>query len=155
MTDAGVDRGTVVVELTIDAPVSRVYRAIADVGERAQWSAPSETAVIIYDEADFRVGGRDLVRCGARADPRYRVETRYVDIEAEHRVVQTETISEGGKLLAANLTTLELTPDGPRTRLKVTVQVASFVGASMIENTKAGHEGSLASLARHIAQAGS
>jgi uncharacterized protein YndB with AHSA1/START domain len=148
-----VDHATVVVERTVNAPLSLVYRAIADIGERTKWGAPSETAVVIYDEADFRVGGRDLFRCGAKADPRYRVETRYVDIVAERLVVQTEVIHEGDKLLAANVTTLELMPDGACTRVKVTAQVASFVGPAMIESTKAGHEGSLASMARHVERA--
>ena len=103
-----------------------------------------------YDEADFRVGGRDLARCGPREDPRFRVEARYVDIVPEQRVVSTETIREIDRLLAANITTLELRPEGRRTHVKVTVQVTSFVGPDMIKHTKAGHEGSLASMARHV-----
>lgn len=151
MTDISTDHGTVIVERTLHVPVSGVYSALADANMRAIWGAPSDTAVLIYDEANFAVGGRDLARCGAKEDPRYRVEARYIDIVAERRVVWTETIHEADKLLATNITTLELFPDGQRTRLKVTVQVTSFVGLGMINNTKAGHEGSLANLARHLA----
>jgi uncharacterized protein YndB with AHSA1/START domain len=150
MIDISTDHGTVVVERTLDVPVSRVYCALADARERASWGAPSDAAVFIYDEANFAVGGRDLARCGAKEDPRYRVEARYIDIVAERRVVWTETNHEVDKLLATNITTLELLPDGQRTRLKVTVQVTSFVGLGMIKNTKAGHEGSLANMARHL-----
>ena len=150
MTDVSTDHGTVVVERTLDVPVSRVFSAFADAKERASWGAPSDTAVFIYDEANFSVGGRDLARCGAKEDPRYRVEARYLDIVGERRVVWTETIHEVDRLLATNITTLELLPDGPGTRLKVTVQVTSFVGVGMIESTKAGHEGSLANMARHL-----
>lgn len=152
MTDNSTDHGTVVVERTLDAPVARVYAGFADPKVRASWGAPSDTAVLIYDETDFRVGGRDVARCGAREDPRYRVETRYIDIVHERRVVWTETIHELDKRLAANITTLELVPEGQRTRLKATVQVTSFVGVGMIENTKAGHTGSLANMARHFEQ---
>lgn len=150
MTDIVTEHGTVAVERTLDVPIARVYAAFADVKERARWSAPSDTAVLIYDAADFRVGGVDLMRCGARENPRFRVEACYVDIVKERRVVWTEMIREVDKPLAANITTLELIPDGQRTRLKVTVQVTSFVGPVMIENMKAGHEGSLASMARHL-----
>jgi uncharacterized protein YndB with AHSA1/START domain len=150
MTDISTDHGTVVVERTLDVPVLRVYSALADAEERAIWGAPSDSAVFIYDEANFAVGGRDLARCGAKEDPRYRVETRYVDIVPERRVVSTETIHELDKLLATNITTLELFSDGQRTQLKVTVQVTSFVGPSMINNIRAGHEGSLANMARHL-----
>jgi uncharacterized protein YndB with AHSA1/START domain len=52
----------------------------------------------------------------------------------------------------ANLTTVEFFPQGLRTRVKVTVQVASFVGAAMIENTRDGHSGSLANMARCLEQ---
>lgn len=150
MTDISTDHGTFVVERMLDVPVLRVYSALADAKARAIWGAPSDTAVFIYDEANFAVGGRDLARCGAKEDPRYRVETRYVDIVPERRVVSTETIHELDKLLATNITTLELFSDGQRTQVKVTVQVTSFVGPSMINNTRAGHEGSLANMARHL-----
>jgi uncharacterized protein YndB with AHSA1/START domain len=105
--------------------------------------------VFIYDEANFAVGGRGLARCGAKEDPRYLVEARYGDIVTERRVVWTETIHEVDKPLAINNTTLELFPDGRRTRLKLIVQVISFVGLGMIKNRKAGHEGSLTNMARH------
>jgi uncharacterized protein YndB with AHSA1/START domain len=150
MTGFSTAHDTVVVERMLDVRLSRVYAALANAEERARWSAPSDTAVFIYDEANFSVGGRDLARCGAKEDPRYRIEARYVDIVAERRVVWTETIHEVDRLLAVNVTTLELLPHGERTRLRVTVQVASFVGPGMIENTKAGHEGSLANMARHL-----
>lgn len=150
MADVSTDHGTVVVECTLNVPVARAYGAFADAKQRTSWGAPSDSAVFTYDETDFRVGGRDLARCGAREDPRFRVEARYVDIVHERRVVWTETIHEIDKLLAANITTLEFQPDGPRTRVKVTVQVTSFMGAGMIHNTKAGHEGSLANMAHYL-----
>jgi uncharacterized protein YndB with AHSA1/START domain len=151
MSDTTTHHGTIVVEQTIVAPVARVYAAFADAKERERWGAPSDTAVFRYEEADFRIGVRDVAICGAKADPRFRVDARYVDISPERRVVWAETISEAGKqTLAANITTFELAPDGERTRLRVTVQVTSFVGPGMIDNTKAGHMGSLASMARHF-----
>jgi uncharacterized protein YndB with AHSA1/START domain len=150
MTGLSTDHDTVVIERTVGVPVSRIYVAFADAKERASWSAPSDTAVFVYDEANFRVGGRDVARCGAKDDPSYRVEARYLDIVRERRIVWAETVHEGDRLLATNLTTLELFPDGKRARVKVTVQVTSFVGTGMIKNTKAGHESVLANMARHL-----
>lgn len=147
---ASTHHGTVVVERTINVPVAHAYAAFADEKERSRWAAPSDTAAFIYEETDFRVGGRDVARCGAKADPRFRVETRYVDIVPEQRVVSTETIHEQSTLLATNITTIEFFPEGSSARLKVTVQITSFVGNGMIENTKAGHTGSLANMARHL-----
>lgn len=151
MTEAATHHGTVVVERTIGATVARVFAGFSDARERESWGAPSDTAAFFYEKHDFRIGGRDVARCGAKADPRFRVEARYVDIVPERRVVWTETISEiGGATLAANLTTLEFLANGEQTRLRVTVQITSFVGPGMIENTKAGHTGSMASMARHF-----
>jgi len=152
MKQASTHHGTVVVEHVIDAPVSRVYAAFANSKEREAWGAPSDSTAYYYEEADFRVGGRDIARCGAKSDPRFIVEARYVDITHERRVVWTETIREADHALAANVTTLELISEGNRTRLTVTVQVTSFVGEDMISNTKSGHTGSLASMALHIEQ---
>jgi hypothetical protein len=55
-------------------------------------------------------------------------------------------------LLAANITTVESLPDGQRTRMKVTVQVTSFVGKGTIENTRVGHTGSLGNMAQYLEQ---
>jgi uncharacterized protein YndB with AHSA1/START domain len=150
MSAISTDHGTITVERILDAPVARVYAAFADPKAREAWAAPSDTAVFAYDEVDFRVGGRDLARCGPREDPRFRVEARYVDIVPERRVVSTETIRDIDRLLAVNITALELRAEGDRTHVKITVQVTSFVGPDMIKHTKAGHEGSLAGMARYL-----
>ena len=164
MAGISTDHGTVVVERVLDVPIASVYGAFADATERARWGSPSDTAAFIYEAADFRVGGVDLIRCGPKEDPRFCVEARYLDILPERRVVWSETISESRKdrqerdgrqidtPLAANLTTVEFSPQGSRTRVKVTVQVASFVGPAMIENTRDGHSGSLANMARCLEQ---
>lgn len=164
MADVVTDHGTVVVERVLDVPLTRAYGAFADVTERARWGSPSDTAAFIYDAADFRVGGVDVIRCGPKEDPRFRVKARYIDIVPERRVVWTEAIGESRRdrldpdgrpidtPLAANLTTVEFFPQGSRTRVKVTVQVASFVGPAMIDNTRDGHTGSLANMARFLEQ---
>lgn len=144
--------GTVSVNETIDAPIARVYAAFADPKLREAWGAPSDSATFFYEEADFRVGGRDIARCGAKSDPRFIVEARYIDITPEQRVVWVEVIKEVDQTLATNITTLMLTTDGTKTQLTVTVQVTSFVGEGMIQNTKAGHAGSLKNMARYLEQ---
>jgi uncharacterized protein YndB with AHSA1/START domain len=152
MSDLSTDHGTITVERILDAPVARVYAAFADAKERQSWGAPSDSAVYVYEEADFRIGGRDLARCGPKDDPRFRVEARYIDIVPQRRVVWTETVREVERLLATNITTFELRPDSERTRVRITVQVTSFVGPDMIKHTKGGHEGSIAGMARHLAR---
>ena len=71
MIDSATDvlHATLVFERKIPAPPEKVFAALADPQARIAWGAPSDTAVLIYDESDFREGGRDCFRCGAKADP--------------------------------------------------------------------------------------
>ena len=62
------------------------------------------------------------------------------------------TLDFKSNLLATNITTIEFLPEGQSVRIKATVQVTSFVGHGMIENTKAGHTGSLINMARYLEQ---
>lgn len=150
MGKSTIDHGTIVVERTIKVPAVRAFSAYADATERAQWAAPSDTAVFIYDETDFRVGGRDVARCGPKEDPHFRVESRYVDIVPTQRIMTSDTVHDGAKLLSASITTKEFFDDNQSTVVKVTVQIASFVGGDMIENTRAGNTGSLANLTQYL-----
>jgi uncharacterized protein YndB with AHSA1/START domain len=152
MADNSTHHGTVVFERTYDAPISCVYAALADPVARANWSAPSDTSIFVYDETDFRVGGRDIFRCGSSSDPRYRGETHYHDIVPERRIVSTEVVDELDKRLSADVITVELERAGERTKLKLTVQIVSLDGPEMIEGTKSGYTDALDNLGRYLPQ---
>ncbi|HEY7888520.1 MAG TPA: SRPBCC domain-containing protein [Steroidobacteraceae bacterium] len=141
---------TLVFERDVPAPVEKVFAALADPVARSQWGAPSETAVIIYDEADFREGGQDRFRCGSKANPNIHGTTRYLDILTNHHVVSSETISMEGRRLCASLTTLELEPLGNSTKLTHTTQLASFIGEDMVKGYEAGTNASLDNLVRYF-----
>jgi uncharacterized protein YndB with AHSA1/START domain len=152
MTPTATVHATLVFEREIPAPVEAVFAALADPVARSEWGTPSDTAVVIYDEADFREGGQDRFRCGSRADPNIHGTTRYLDIVADRRVVSSETIVMGGKRLCASLTTLELTPDGGKTKLKSTTQLASFIGDDMIKGHEMGTNASLDNLVEYFGE---
>jgi len=139
---------TLVFERTIDASPEEVFAAFVDPVARARWSTPSDTAVVIYDETDFREGGRDRFRCGAKANPNIRGETRYLDIIANRRIVSSETVTVDGKRLCASLSTLELTSTSRGTTLLHTTQLASFIGDDMIKGHTTGTNASLDKLVR-------
>jgi uncharacterized protein YndB with AHSA1/START domain len=141
---------TLVFEREISAAPKVVFAAFADPAARAQWGTPSDTAVVIYDDADFREGGQDHFRCGPKAKPNVHGVTHYVDIVPDRRVVSSETLVVDGRRLCASLTTLELTPDGSKTRLKNTTQLASFIGEDMVKGFTAGTNASLDGLVRYF-----
>jgi uncharacterized protein YndB with AHSA1/START domain len=143
---------SLVFEREIPAPVEEVFTAFADPVTRTEWGAPSDTAVVIYDEADFREGGQDRFRCGSRSNPNIHGTTRYLDIITNRRVVSSETIVVEGKRVCVSLTTLELTPEGGKTKLKSTTQLASFIGEDMVKGHKTGTNASLDNLVRYFSK---
>jgi uncharacterized protein YndB with AHSA1/START domain len=150
MTPTTTLHATLVFEREIPAPVEKVFAAFADPVARTAWGAPSETAVVIYDETDFREGGQDCFRCGSKADPKIHGTTRYLEIVPNRRVVSSETIVVEGKRLCASLTTLELTPDAGKTRLRSTTQLASFIGEDMVKGHETGNNASLDNLVQYF-----
>lgn len=141
---------TLIFERDVPAPIEKVFAAFADPVARSEWGAPSDTAVVIYDEADFREGGQDRFRCGSRGNPNIRGTTRYLDIVTNRRVVSSEAISMDGRRLCASLTTLELAAHGDTTRLTNTTQIASFIGEDMVKGHETGTNASLDNLVRYF-----
>jgi uncharacterized protein YndB with AHSA1/START domain len=141
---------TLVFEREISASPETVFAAIKDPIARARWGAPSDTAVVVYDEAFFREGGQDRFRCGSKSDPNIHGVTRYLDIVPNRRVVSSETIAVDGRRLCVSMTTLELAPNGNSTRLKNTTQLASFIGEGMVKGHTTGTNASLDSLCRYL-----
>jgi uncharacterized protein YndB with AHSA1/START domain len=141
---------TLVFEREISASTEAVFAAFADPVKRAQWGTPSDTAVVIYDETDFREGGQDSFRCGSKSDPNIHGLTRYLDITLNRRIVSSETITIDGTRLCVSLTTLELTPEGKRTKLKSTTQLSSFIGQDMVNGHTTGTNASLDNLVKYF-----
>lgn len=145
---------TLVFERDVPAPVEDVFAAFASARIRSEWSAPSDTAIVIYDREDFREGGEDHFRCGSRSNPDIHGTTRYLEITPNRRIVSSETISVNGKRLCASLITLELARSGRATKLRSISQVASFIGRDMIDGTETGNNASLDGLVGYFSRPG-
>jgi uncharacterized protein YndB with AHSA1/START domain len=140
---------TITLHHSYSAPLERVFSEFADPVARARWSAPSNDE-LLYDEADFQVGGKDVFHCGPKEDLKFRGETRYLDIVLNARIVSSETVAVDGRRLAAALTTLDFEPTKDGTLLTVTIQVVSFVGPDMIRSYESGNRSALKNLALHL-----
>jgi uncharacterized protein YndB with AHSA1/START domain len=146
MGESATVHATLIFERMIPATSNQVFTAYADVDARKKWGAPSDNAALIYEHADFREGGEDAFRCGSKSNPNIRGGTRYLDVVVNRRIVSTETISVDGRRLCASLSTLELNPDGDRTKLKSTIQLVSFAGQDMVRGHEDGTNASLDNL---------
>ncbi|MDP3855190.1 SRPBCC family protein [Phenylobacterium sp.] len=151
MADLTTAHETLIFERPFACSPEILYGAFADPVARARWGLPSPTATIIYDEADFRVGGRDRSRCGAKSDPRFLVDVTYLDIVPNHRIVYSEKVMDGDRALSAALHTIEISPRAAAALLKVTVQLAAFEGEDMAQGVRFGFNAALDNLAREIA----
>jgi len=140
---------TITLRHSYSAPLERVFSEFADPVARASWGSPSNDE-LIYDEADFRIGGKDVFRCGPKGNPKFRGETRYLDIAPNARVVSSETVDVDGQRLAVALTTLDFEPTEGGTNLTVTIQMVSFVGPDMIHSYESGNKSALENLALHL-----
>lgn len=138
---------TIIFDQPIAAPAARVFAAFADPVERAIWSAPSDDAEVRIDACDFRTEGSETARCGARGGLRYALDIRYHLIVPDQRIVFSEAVREHSNLLTVALITIEFTATTFGTQLRLTDQVASFVGSEGIAGHRQGYTQSLARLA--------
>lgn len=141
---------TFVFERHCEASVKRVFAAFADPVIRAKWSAPSNDAAFIYDEADFREGGEDRFRCGSKENPQYTGCTKYISIVPDRLLVSSEIIEADGRKLMSSLITTEFEAGVDTTKIKLTVQAVSFFGERMLEGIDIGNNAALDNLVDYI-----
>ncbi|HEY3786951.1 MAG TPA: SRPBCC domain-containing protein [Steroidobacteraceae bacterium] len=141
-----IKHATLHLERTCEAPVERVFAVFADPVARAEWGAPSETVAFVYDEADFREGGRDVFRCGDKANPQYRGVTTYLQIVPDQRIISSEVVETHGQKLLVTLATIVFQPNARGTTVSLTAQLTSLAGEDMLEGAKFGHNASLDNL---------
>jgi len=113
------------------APASRVFAAFGDPVLRTQWNSPSETITIRTEAADFRVGGRNIEICVLDGQDIAHVETAYVDIVRDRRILFSETIRDAERLMGASLVTVEFHAGETGTRLALTVQTTAVDGSGL------------------------
>jgi uncharacterized protein YndB with AHSA1/START domain len=148
---SGTVHATIELRESYPARPGRVFSEFADPAARANWSAPSSD-VLVYDQSDFRVGGKDVFRCGTIGDLKFRGETHYLNIVTDSRVVSTEVLDMAGERLAVALTTLNFEPTETGTNLSVTLQIVSFAGVEIIQGYESGNKSALKNLSRHLSQ---
>jgi uncharacterized protein YndB with AHSA1/START domain len=140
-----------VMERTYNAARARVFKAWADVDVRTRWSTPAAHMSIIYEAADFRVGGRDVSRCIEPGTADYVANVYYLDIRDDQRIVFAEDVSHGDRRQSAALISVELTSKGDATHLLLTMQIASFDDTGMEAGYQMGWNAALDNLGKEFA----
>lgn len=137
---------TVTFERSVRAPVATLWQAWTAPAARAVWAAPSPSVTVTFLEADTRIGGREVSLCQAAGQPDIRCELGWLDLQAARRSVNYEAVSTDGTPLSAALVTADFTPEGPASRVVVTVQL-SAMAADMAAGYRQGFGAGLDNLA--------
>ena len=105
---------TFVIERSYDVPVARVWRALSDTDERAQWFGGGDAFDVQEQAHDFRVGGHGIEAGQWHGGPTSVFRSTYTDIIDQVRIVFTYDMWVDDEHISTSLTTIALEPEGER-----------------------------------------
>ena len=143
--------GTISFERNYSVPASRVYAAFAIPEIRRQWNSPAEGVEVRIDKNDFRMGGRTIEVCVVEGHDIARVETSYLDIVENRRLLFSEAISDPERFLGASLVTVEFQGTDAATRLVIVIQTCGVDGSGLENEVVVGWRSALDRLERVLA----
>lgn len=147
--------GTFGVKRVWAATPQRIFNAWADPALKAQWfRGPPQKWREVRRSMDFRVGGLEVAE-GRFDDSGMTTlfEARYHVIEADRRLVYVYDLRLSGELHSVTLSSLDLEPDGARTRVSYTEQIVFMDGEDGVEKRRDGTEEAFKTIEKMIAAA--
>ena len=137
MSEHSVAHGTFVVERDFPHPVGRVFSAWADPQKKAVWFGdPNEvTPALVFD---FRPGGTESSSGQIPGGPSYSFDVTYQDIVPDHRILYTYDMHLDGRKISVSLASIEFTPMGKGTHLRLTEYGLFLDGLDNVEQRRAG-----------------
>ncbi len=115
MSELSLIHHTFTIERRYGAPVADVFAAWSDPRAKRHWFAGDSQHTL-----DFTVGGLETVRAVGDNGKTLEVESRYVDIVTERRIVYVSTLSADGEVATTSITSVELCPESDATVLVLT-----------------------------------
>src|SRR3954465_5406974 len=129
MIERSVTHTTFVIERIYPSTPSQVFHALADKEAKGKWFAdPRQGGGKPTLEMDFRVGGRETNSGGPKGGPVHYFNALYHDIVPDQRIIYSYDMHIGEQRISVSLATIELKPEGKRTRLTFTEQGAFLDG---------------------------
>lgn len=150
-TERSQTHATFVIEREYDAPVEKVWHALADSDARNQWFSGGPEFIETEKAHDFRVGGTSSEDGQWRNGPASRFLATYTDIVEQERIVFTYDMWIDGQHMSTSLTTIATEPLGERTRLTYTEQGVHLDGLDTPEGREEGTKGLLEQLGAFLA----
>lgn len=123
-----VTHATFTIERILNAAPARVFAAYATLEARMAWfKAPGDIETLDRD-FDFRVGGVERFRARWPSGMVSDFQAVFHDIVQDQRIVLIYDLFHNADKLSVSLQTIDLQPEGDRTRLLHTEQGAYFSG---------------------------
>ena len=117
-----------VIEREVDASPALVFMAWSTAEAKLAWFVGPNGWTQLVREFDFREGGSERVR-GQFPDGKVSdFQCRYHDIVPDSRITYTYDMFVNNKRISVSLATIELTPKGEGTHVKLTEQIVHFDG---------------------------
>ncbi len=122
MTERFSAHSTFIVERTVNATPARVFTAFSTEEGKRRWFAAGDDWKDLKRVFDFRVGGGEELVGEWQNGTKTQFQLWYYDIVENHRMVYAYEMHINGAKISVSLATIELTPDGAKTKLKITEQ---------------------------------
>jgi uncharacterized protein YndB with AHSA1/START domain len=150
LSERSIEHASFSIERTYEAPPGKVFAAWADPAAKARWFMGTEEWEVGPHELDFRVGGREVGKSRPEGGPAHIYNAVYWDIVPDERIVYTYEMLLDETRISVSLTTVELEPDGERTRLTLTEHGAFFDALDVAAERQPGTGALLDALAREV-----
>jgi uncharacterized protein YndB with AHSA1/START domain len=128
MTERSTAHSIFIVERTVNAAPARVFAAFSTEEGKKRWFGSVGDMKLSNRTFDFRVGGAESLRGEWPNGTVTQFDARYYDIVENQRIVYAYEMHINGNKISVSLATIELTPEGARTKLKITEQGAYLDG---------------------------
>jgi uncharacterized protein YndB with AHSA1/START domain len=130
--------GSFTVERVYDASPARVFKAFADPASKARWFVGPAGWQEIEREMDFRAGGQEIAQGKFPNGRETKFVARYHEIVPNERLVYVYDMHVDGVFMSVSLATIELTPQGAKTLLRITEQAVFIDGQDGNESRREG-----------------
>jgi len=134
---------TFTIERTLAAAPERVYQAFADPAAKAKWFAAPAEWEQSRGKMEFKVGGKEFLSSTPPGHKPHTFDCTYLDIVPNVRIVYVYEMHIGEPKISASLATIEFTPSGKGTKLKLTEQGVFLDGYDDARSREKGTHGLL------------
>ncbi len=142
--------GSFTVERVYDASPARVFKAFADPKSKARWFAGPAGWQEIRREMDFRPGGQEIAHGKFPNGPETMFMAHYHQIVPNERLIYAYDMHVDGVFMSVSLATVELTPQGGKTALRITEQGTFIDGKDGNDSRREGTQYLLEQIAANL-----